>query len=97
MSKNDPVSLTREEMVALRLNPDTPFCSERLPGHRLDVRWGDTRITRSASGAISVYFGWFTPSQTAAREATGKALAHFFTKKMEENGGTAFMRFLRNG
>ena len=94
---NDPVSLTREEMIDLRLNPDCPFCSERLPDHSADVRYGDDRVVRLSNGGMMVHFGYYTSYQKAARELAGKLFARAFTEKMEENGGTAFMRFLRNG
>lgn len=90
MSKIEPVSLTREEMIELRLNPDCPFCSERLPGHSVDVRYGDDRVVRMSNGNMTVHLGYYTPYQTLARELFARAI----WKKLEERGGTSIMRFL---
>jgi hypothetical protein len=80
MSKNE--SLTREEMLELHLNPDCLFCSDRLPDHPVDARYGDDRVTRSKAGLVTMFFGYYTPSQVVAREAVGKELARRFAEKM---------------
>lgn len=97
MSKIEPVSLTREEMIELRLNPDCPFCSERLPGHSADVRYGDDRVVRLSNGNMMVHFGYYTPYQRAAHKAAGELFARAFAEKMGECGGTLFSRSLRDG
>lgn len=96
MSKTEPVSLTEEEMVELHLNPGCLICSERLPGLPVDVRYKDDRIVRFAGGYLTVYLGYYTPSQTIAREVIGKALSKSMADAWEKAGGPALSRLLRN-
>jgi len=95
VSKTEPVGLTREEMIDLRLNPDCPFCSERLPDCPADVRYGDDRVVRLSNGGMMVHFGYYTPYQRAARKAAGELFARAFAEKMGECGGSMFSRFSR--
>lgn len=60
-------ALTAEQMKELGLDPECPFCSERITSYPVDVRYGDDRITRSSSGAISHYFGWYSEHQIRSR------------------------------
>ena len=87
MSTNEPVSLTRGEVVDLHLNPDCLFCSERLPDHPVDVRYGDDRVQRFSNGSISVFLGYYTPSQIIARNTVSTYFAKVFAEKMKESGG----------
>lgn len=90
MSTNEPVSLTRGEVVDLHLNPDCLFCSPRRVADPVDVRYGDDRVQRFSNGSISVYFGYYTEAQRLCREAYGKMVM----EKFEAAGGSFMKMFL---
>ena len=54
----DGTTVTAAELRSLGINPDCVLCSRDVHGMPIDVRFGDDRITRSASGKLSRSFGY---------------------------------------
>ena len=58
---------TRDELLALGINPDCPMASPRLPDRPARVRYGDDLITRRQDGGIQHAFAYFSAPQVWAR------------------------------
>lgn len=58
----------------------SPGTHPRVMGHPLDYRDGDDRITRSAYGHVTIYYGWFSPEQVAMRRYVAEKLDEAISK-----------------
>ena len=77
-----PASLTQDEVVALGINPESPFCSPRTRKDPIDIRYGDSRVVRSVSGGITHFFGYYSENQIHLRQL----MAEIITKEMRLKG-----------
>lgn len=85
-------TVTAAELRSLGINPECVMCSHRdMHGMPLDVRFGDDRVTRSTSGKLCRYFGYYTKSQILARRLMAEHLQAEFIKQ----GGGILAGFLK--
>lgn len=76
----ETVIVSKEELQALGINPESPMSSARTRTNYIDVRYGDDRIQRTRQGVITHYFGYYSEHQVLARRLMGEAINREFMK-----------------
>lgn len=66
--------LSEAEFLSFGIDPNNPLGGSRTPGCPVDARFGDNRIVRSSSGAISIHFGYYSESQKRIRRFKSEIL-----------------------
>lgn len=73
MANNEVVSLTKEELIELLIDPDNIYASVKgIKDHPLDIRYKNNRICRYMDGSVVIYVGWYDPVKSAILEAKYK-------------------------
>jgi hypothetical protein len=68
-------TVTAADLTALGINPACPMASVRHKNWPIDVRFGNDRIRRAASGQMAHSFGYYSKSQVRARQAWAKEIS----------------------
>ena len=76
----ETMTVTKEELQALGINPESPMSSPRTRTDRIDVRYGDDRISRSQQGGITHFFGYYSAHQVLGRRFMSERFANEIKK-----------------
>jgi hypothetical protein len=91
MNSDHPKSLSHEELMELGIDPEHPFCSERITSYQIDVRCGDHRVRRSSNGSMTVSYGYYADAQTRSRQLMAEQFGKAVVAAMKDSPLAQFM------
>lgn len=86
MSSNDAIPVvTSDELADFGFNTKCVMASPRLKGWAVKLRHGGDLVERGESGAISVWFSYFSPGQVEYRRIVNETLQRKFRAAMGDS------------